>query len=90
MLAKAPKGGAAGTRVAAPVHVTLDNLPQVNRGLPFHVRLAVQLLTRLQVGALTLRLPDGRAFHFDAPHPGPCAELVLNNWRMPRRTLLGG
>ena len=90
MLAKAPETGPAGDGDAKPVKVTLENLSRVTRGLPFHVRFAVQTLTKLQVGALTLRLPDGRAFHFDAPQPGPSAELVLNNWRMPRRTLLGG
>ncbi|MEZ5870332.1 MAG: cyclopropane-fatty-acyl-phospholipid synthase family protein [Nitratireductor sp.] len=90
MLAKAPQSTNAAQGGSEPVTVTHENLALALRGLPFNVRFVVQTLVRLKLGALTLRLPDGRAFHFDAPLDGPSAELILHNWRMPRRTLLGG
>lgn len=70
--------------------VTLDNVAQISRKLPLHARMGLRALTKLANGALTLQLPNGSTFRFTAPAEGPQAELILNNWKLPRRALLGG
>lgn len=73
-----------------PASLTPDNVAEISGGLPWHARIALRTLVRLKNGALTLRFPDGRFFHFDAPETGPNAELILNNWKLPRRALFNG
>lgn len=73
-----------------PVIVTRENLSEIMRGLPFYSRLALRALTGLEKGSLTLQVPDGHRYHFDASEKGPDGELILNNWRLPRRAFLGG
>ncbi len=70
--------------------LTTDNLAQATKGLPFHARFALRQLVRIEYGSIHLRLPDGSAFFFDAPKPGPDGEVHLRNWRLARRALLGG
>ena len=70
--------------------LTAENVGEISRRLPFHVRFGLRKLTQMGHGALTIRLPDGKAFRFVAPGEGPDAELVLNNWRLARRALMGG
>lgn len=45
---------------------------------------------RLQLGRLSVRLPDGRVRHIGGHKPGPSAEVWLNSWRPVRRYMLGG
>lgn len=73
-----------------PTPVTRDTLDAVCRNKPFHARMLLSGLTRLEFGALTIRLPDGGAYRFVSPGKGPDAELVMHNWNMPRRVLTGG
>jgi cyclopropane-fatty-acyl-phospholipid synthase len=73
-----------------PTILTPENITTLTADFPFYAKMAVRALTHLAYGALTLRLPDGSAFHFQSPGEGPHAELILNNWRLPRRALLGG
>lgn len=73
-----------------PVELTADNVSTLTRNLPFHVRFALRQITRLQQGSLIVKLPDGSAFSFVAPSPGPAAEIHVRNWRIARRALLGG
>jgi len=70
--------------------VTRDNVAETTARLPFPARQVVRQLVRIEHGALTLRLPDHTAYRFVAAGEGPDAELVLHNWRLPRRALLGG
>jgi cyclopropane-fatty-acyl-phospholipid synthase len=72
------------------VVLTAANVETVTRELPFHARYAMRVLARMKRGSLTIRLPGGQSFHFDAAEKGPDAELVLNNWRLARRAILGG
>ncbi|TIL55117.1 MAG: SAM-dependent methyltransferase, partial [Mesorhizobium sp.] len=41
-------------------------------------------------GSLKVRMPDGRAVLVGGKGPGPDAELVLKNWRLPGRAFTGG
>lgn len=75
---------------ANPVIVTRKNLQTVTKGLSLYSRLALRALTGLEKGSLTLQVPDGHRYHFNAAEDGPDAELILNNWRLPRRSFMGG
>jgi len=72
------------------IELTAENVGEATRGLPFHARFALKQLTRMHFGSLTVRIPDGSTFHFKAAGKGPEAEVVLHNWRLPRRGVLGG
>ncbi|MGB4952201.1 MAG: cyclopropane-fatty-acyl-phospholipid synthase family protein [Rhizobiaceae bacterium] len=70
--------------------ITRENVDQVARGLPFHARILIGAVTRMRHGSITFRLPDGHTFHYQAPEEGPAAVLQMHNWRLPRRTIMGG
>ncbi|MCB1386025.1 MAG: class I SAM-dependent methyltransferase [Nitratireductor sp.] len=80
-------GGNAGGQ---PLGVTLDNIRQVTASLPFHASAILKALTHMEVGALTMTLPDGKSYRFDSGRPGPDADITLHNWNPPRRALLNG
>ena len=48
------------------------------------------LVTRLEVGRLTVVLPDGSERQFVGPKPGPQAEVQVRHPRLFRRVLFGG
>jgi cyclopropane-fatty-acyl-phospholipid synthase len=81
-------GGAAQARPV--IDITAQNLKEVSRNTPFHSRLFLEALVRLQIGSLTVTLPDRRRYRYVAPKEGPAGELVLHNWGLPRRALFGG
>lgn len=70
--------------------VTRDTVDEAVRGLPFHARLVVRAISRIECGRLILQLPNGERFSFSGPADGPEGELILNNWQLPRRALTGG
>jgi cyclopropane-fatty-acyl-phospholipid synthase len=70
--------------------VTRSNVEQVCRNKPFHARLFLSALVRMEFGALTVKLPDGGWYRFVSPGKGPDARLVMHNWNLPRRALTGG
>ncbi|MEM7214211.1 MAG: cyclopropane-fatty-acyl-phospholipid synthase family protein [Pseudomonadota bacterium] len=72
------------------IHIDRDNFSEARKAVPFIARKAFDLLLRLEYGKLLFQLPTGRKFKFDAGNPGPDASLVLNNWRLPRRMVMGG
>ena len=78
------------TAIGLAVHVTRENVSEVTRGMPFHASSILNALTRLEHGALTVRLPHGKAYRFDSGKAGPEADITLHNWRPPRRALMGG
>jgi len=53
-------------------------------------RLAFAMLRRLRMGSLSVVLPDGQRFEFKGSHPGPTAEVRLQNQNVSKRLLLGG
>ena len=64
----------------------LRNLPA---GIPAAARTVLQLLQRLQQGALTLQLPDGTLRHF-GPGGSPAAAITLRNWNVCSAALRSG
>ena len=60
------------------------------KDVPMSFRLILQLATRLQIGSITLVLPDGRAFRRDGVEPGPNGILLIRNYRFGPRVMKGG
>lgn len=72
--------------------VRLDdaNFSEIVRGLPGKARMVLSAASKLAYGSLKITTPEGRKILLGGKAPGPDAELVLNNWRLPRRAYLGG
>ncbi|WP_158812621.1 cyclopropane-fatty-acyl-phospholipid synthase family protein [Methylocapsa sp. S129] len=49
-----------------------------------------KVLSLIDVGRLVIELPSGAKLERIGAHPGPQAEVKLNNWRALRRLVLGG
>ena len=75
---------------ASPPGLTGDTLSRAIAGLPFEVKLALQVAARLRAGALTVLLPDGRSLDFRGDLPGPEATMIVNDHRFARRILRDG
>jgi len=58
--------------------------------MPIAARFVLKSLTRLAVGRLTLRLPDGSVRYFGLPDADLQAEIDIRDWRFFRRVLLDG
>ena len=58
--------------------------------VPMSFRLALQILSRLEIGRLTILLPDGRALEAGGRQPGPDAMLIVRDYRFAPRALKGG
>ncbi len=67
-----------------------ENFATIARGVPARARMMLKALISLPKGALRLVLPDGRAVTVAGAEPGPEAELILRNWKLPGRAYLGG
>ncbi|TIW57920.1 MAG: SAM-dependent methyltransferase, partial [Mesorhizobium sp.] len=72
--------------------VLLDelNFAEIVKGLPAKARMVLLAAMNLPRGSLKVRMPDGRAVLVGGKAPGPDAELVLKNWRLPGRAFSGG
>lgn len=81
--------GNAGQQLLAATRVTPANLRTIKH-LPFFLRLAFRLLTRLQYGNLDLTLPDGRRYRFEGQEDGPHAVMELRDEKVARRFFTGG
>ncbi|MFZ2219673.1 MAG: cyclopropane-fatty-acyl-phospholipid synthase family protein [Rhodoferax sp.] len=57
--------------------------------LPTAARTGLKLLQRIQVGSLTVQLPDGSLQHF-GQHEGPAATITLHNWQVFSAALKSG
>jgi cyclopropane-fatty-acyl-phospholipid synthase len=66
------------------------NFAAVATGLPARARVALAAAMALPRGLIKLRTPEGRRLIVGGNAPGPEAELVLNNWRLPGRAFSGG
>ena len=58
--------------------------------VPLLARLALRLASRLKLGTVDVRLPDGRTVLLRGTHPGPSATIELNSYAFARSLLLGG
>lgn len=67
-----------------------SNFTEVMRGLPAKARMVLGAASKLAHGTLKITMPDGRKVLMGGKSPGPNAELVLNNWKLPRRAFVGG
>ena len=76
--------------VAPAVKLTRETLESVLTTLPFIVRQALKLASRIEYGSLTLRLPDGRSFVFEGAHKGPDAEMIIHDYAFAKRMMTGG
>jgi cyclopropane-fatty-acyl-phospholipid synthase len=57
--------------------------------IPAAARTGLKLLQRIQVGSLTVQLPDGSLQHF-GQHAGPAASISLHNWQVFSAALKSG
>ena len=68
-------------------------VPPSSRSLPANLptaaRTGLKLLQRIQVGSLTVQLPDGSLQHF-GQHEGPAATITLHNWQIFSAALKSG
>ncbi len=73
-----------------PIMITRDTAANQFADLPFFVRQALSLATRIEAGSLSVHLPDGRHFHFSGSKPGPQAEMIVHDLNFAKRMLTGG
>jgi len=66
------------------------NVADFARGLPARVRMALSAALHLPRGSLKVKMPDGRSILVGGKAPGPEAEIVLHNWKLPSRAFSGG
>jgi cyclopropane-fatty-acyl-phospholipid synthase len=71
--------------VGKPERVTIDSIGEISRGMGFSNAMFLRALAKLEYGKLLLRLPDNRNLEFSGVNPGPDAELLLNNWKLPTK-----
>ncbi|MGE0283555.1 MAG: class I SAM-dependent methyltransferase [Rhizobiaceae bacterium] len=67
-----------------------SNFAEVVRGLPAKARMVLSAASTLAYGTLKVTMPDGRKVLLGGKGPGPQAEVVLNNWKLPGRAYVGG
>ncbi len=85
------RGGTGGEiQVDEAVLLEPSNFAEFARGLPAKARFVLQAAMSLPFGSLTARLPDGRTVKVGGHAPGPDAEVVLRNWRLPARAFAAG
>ena len=77
-------------RAVAPTIVSQQTFGDVTRDLPMVVRKAFGYALKLQFGTLIATLPDGKAYQFEAPSPGPHAEIIIRDFAFGKRLLEGG
>jgi cyclopropane-fatty-acyl-phospholipid synthase len=71
-----------------PLHA--GNFSEIASGLPMRARMVLSAAMELVHGTLKITMPDGRAVVVGGKAPGPSAQLVLKNWRLPTRAFTGG
>ncbi len=73
-----------------PIELSPETARQALADLPRMARRAFHVVMALEIGRLTIVVPDGRRFLVKGRHPGPEAELVVHDWRFVRRVLSAG
>ena len=73
-----------------PIELSPDTARKALADLPRIARRAFGVVMALEIGHLTIVVPDGRRFLVKGRQPGPEAELVIHDWRFVRRVLSAG
>lgn len=73
-----------------PIELSPQTARQTLADLPRIARRAFGVVMALEIGHLTIVVPDGRRFLVKGRQPGPEAELVIHDWRFVRRVLSAG
>ena len=76
-------------QAARPIAATPDVVDRL-RGVPRLARFALRMLTRIQWGSLTVRLPNQVALKFDGREPGVHGEVHVLDYAGVRKLLSGG
>jgi cyclopropane-fatty-acyl-phospholipid synthase len=84
-----PRGRFAGGDLDA-VRLDKTNFAKIAASLPAKARMVLSSAMALPRGILKVRIPDGRTLIVGGNAPGPEAELVMHNWRLPGRAFSGG
>ena len=74
----------------AALHLNNETVARHTDGLPFLVRQALRFACRIEVGTLTVTLPDQRIFTFGGAQPGPNAEMVMHDYTFTKRMFSSG
>jgi cyclopropane-fatty-acyl-phospholipid synthase len=72
------------------IELSPETAARVLADLPRLARRAFHLAMALEVGRLTVVVPDGRRFVVNGRRPGPEAQLVVHDWRFVRRVISAG
>lgn len=72
------------------VRLDHSNFSDFARGLPARARMVLAAAMTLPAGRLTATLPDKRRVVVGGSAPGPDAEVILHNWKLPARAFSGG
>jgi cyclopropane-fatty-acyl-phospholipid synthase len=72
------------------VKLTERNFSEMVKGLPGRARMVLSAAMQLAYGSLKVVTPEGRSFIIGGNAPGPDAQLVLKNWKLPGRAFSGG
>jgi cyclopropane-fatty-acyl-phospholipid synthase len=72
------------------IHLDAGNFDEVAKGLPAKARMVLSAAMELARGTLKITMPDGRSVVVGGKGPGPSAQLILKNWRLPGRAFTGG
>ena len=65
--------------------LTRENFEEVVRPLPRRARFVLGVVMQLPRGTLTVTTPEGLLLELGGNGPGPHAELILHNWKLPSR-----
>jgi len=72
------------------IRLTELNFAEMAKGLPGRARMVLSAAMHLAYGSLKIITPEGRIFLIGGHAPGPAAQVVLKNWRLPGRAFTGG
>lgn len=78
------------SEVVQAIKLDKTSYEEIARGLPSTARFVLQSAMHLPYGTLRVTLPDRRTVQIDGKQPGPSAEVVLNNWKLPQRAFASG
>jgi cyclopropane-fatty-acyl-phospholipid synthase len=67
------------------VKLNRSNFDAVTRSLPARARMVLHVVTQLPKGTLTVTTPEGLILKVGGNAPGPDAEIILKNWKLPGR-----
>jgi cyclopropane-fatty-acyl-phospholipid synthase len=72
------------------IRLHAGNFAELAKGLPAKARMVLSAAMELAYGTLKITMPDGRSVVVGGKGPGPSAQLILKNWRLPARAFTGG